>query len=532
MKRALVDRLRALPAPARARILGGLTWRQKALLGHLWAFWLKPDDREPGAVMGTGQMPPPGPWIFWVLQGGRGSGKSTAVGSWFSDDAHRLGPAFVGAIVASTVDEARKLITDERTGFLKIAPPEHGVEFTPSVLDGLVTWKSGARAYIYSADKSAKARGGNFNRMWIDDPPKFGPNGRKFLDTLLRAFRLEGHGLRAGIATTPPDPKDPPSCPELLEWILDQQHAAQPDGTWVFSFTGASDDNLQNLDPDYQRILRLFEGTEGEDAERAGVYTKDAGSRVFRGVEFSLPPVRVTEAPEYFDAVVISIDPAESAGDFACEVGIVAAGMVRSAARAYLLEDASGRLDSDHWPAVAWDLAERWLDRAGTWRFVIEVNRGTKDSSLLRSQEVIRRLRRNPNDVAVSTCEIRPVTSRLEKDKRAEPLVTIYRAGQIGHVAGAMLKVEEQLKRLKPGGGGKLDRADAAVYALLDLFGLLDGQRATPLGGSSAGSQVGAFGPMAQSSIAVGPEPGGSPAVLSMLAPGRLAVGAFGRSAW
>lgn len=509
MKPALVDRLRALPAADRARILAGLSWREKAMLAHLWAFWLRPDDRELGAVQGNGQMPPPGNWIFWVCQGGRGSGKSTAIGSWFTDEAHKLGPAFVGAIVASTVDEARKLITDERSGFLKIAPPWHGVKFEPSVFDGLVTWASGAKAYVYSADKSAKARGGNFNRAWIDDPPKFGPSGKKFLDTLLRAFRLEGHGLRCGIATTPPDPNDPPSCPELLEWILDQQTTPQPEGTWVFSFTGASDDNLQNLDADYRRVLRLFEGSEGEDAEREGVYVKGGGAKkIFREVEFTSDLVRVLTLPEIFDVVSISIDPADSSNTKACEVGIVVGGLLAERGHGYLVEDASGHLNSDEWPARAWDAAERWIPRARRWRFIIEVNRGTKDSSLLRAQEVIRRLQRGLPGVSV--CEIRTVTSREDKGARAAPLPLIYRAGQVKHLP-CMTDAETQMKKLTNVARqqARLDRADAAVYALLDLFGLLDGQETTTLGASTL--MPGTFGGAPMGSINVGAPPQTSP---------------------
>lgn len=530
MTAALVDRLRALPAADRARILAGLTWREKAMLAHLWSFWLRPDDREPGAVCGTGQMPPASNWIFWVLQGGRAAGKSLGIGSWFTDEAQRLGAGFVGAIVCSTVDEARKLIDDKKTGFVHhTAPPWHGVEFEPSVFDGLLTWKSGARAYVFSADKPAKARAGNFNRVWIDDPPKFGPGGKRFLDTFLKAIRVEGHGLRIGIATTPPDPNDPPSCPELLEWILDQQHAPQPDGTWVFSYAGSSDDNLQNLDPDFRRMLKQFEGRENEEAERAGIYVKDGGTRIFAGVDFDA--CRALVLPDMFDEITISIDPADSSNTKACEVGIVVGGVRLDLASGFLVEDASGHFSSDQWPARAWDAAERWAPRARRWHFLIEDNRGTVGVSLLRAEERIRQLMRNPGTVATPRAEIRTVTSRQAKGDRARPLPGIYRAGQAKHARG-LEQVEAQMRRLTEAERQqiRLDRADAGVYALLDLFGHLAGQAATALG-AMPDLQVGAMGGRAQQSITIGgPREDVS---LTMAAPAAAPyVGAFGRREW
>lgn len=527
---ALVDRLRAVLPDERGRILDKIAAADLAAWQWDWESWGRPDARDVGALIGTGQQRPPGQHIWWVNQGGRGSGKTTGCVQAYAEDAYQLGPAFVGVVLCENDEEARTLINDPRSGMRAILPPWKRPEYLPSIEGGMLEFPSGAIARVVSAEKPSKGRSTNFNRWLIDDPPKFGPNAYALFRALLRAFRLQGHGLRAYIATTPPgDP--PPRCPELLEHLLEAQFHPEKARDWVYSIT-ASDDNFQNLDADVKRVLAGTEGEAGNEAERGGVYVKDGGARTFREIDFTKEPIRVYSVPEMFDAVTISIDPADSESDHACEVGIVAAGMLRSAGRAFLLEDASGSFKADEWPALAWDLAERWIHRCRAWRFVVEDNRGKKDNALLRSQEVIRRLRRNPSDLAASTCDIRPVTSRLEKDKRAEPLVMIYKAGQIGHLAGVTHEIDTQLKRLKPGGGGRLDRADAAVYALLDLFGLLDGQRATALGGSSAPLQVGAFGSSAQSSIAVGPEPGGGAQVLTMAAPGRLAAGAFGRSAW
>lgn len=522
---ALVDEFRALGREKVDAILARCTAEEIAALKWAWeGFWARPDSREAG---GSGQLPPPGDWIWWVNQGGRGSGKTTATIHAFANDAHDLGRDFVGVVLCENDEEARGLINDPKSGMLAILPPWKRPTFNPSIEGGLLTFPSGAIAHVVSAEKPSKGRGGNFNRWLIDDPPKFGPNAMGVFQALKRAFRLQGHGLRCYIATTPPG-NPPPRCPELLEHLLEAQFRPELVRDWVYSI-GPSDDNFQNLDKDVLRVLQGTEGEEANAAERGGVYDPQGGAQVFRGIDFA--PCRVLALPDLFDDLVISIDPADSANDKACEVGIVVGGVRLDLACGFLLEDASGHFSSDNWPARAWDAAERWAPRARRWHFLIEDNRGTTGSSLLRLEERVRRLMRNPNAPASSTCEIREVTSRQNKGERARPLPPLYRAAQVKHGPG-LEQVEAQFRRLTEATRqqGRLDRADAGVYALLDLFGHLAGQQATTLGGSSAPLQVGAFGSGAQGSIVVGPEPGGQ--VLTMAAPGRVAAGAFGRSSW
>lgn len=523
---ALVDRLRAVPAEERAKILDSIPARDLAAWQWDWESWGRPDARDVGGLIGTGQQRPPGQHIWWVNQGGRGSGKTTACVHAFADDAYKLKSGFVGVVLCENDEEARTLINDPRSGMRAILPPWKRPEYLPSIEGGMLEFPSGAIARVVSAEKPSKGRSTNFNRWLIDDPPKFGPNAYALFRALLRAFRLQGHGLRAYIATTPPgDPA--PRCPELLEHLLEAQFHPAKARDWVYSIT-ASDDNLQNLDADVKRVLAGTEGEAGNEAERAGVYVKDAGARVFREVDFAT--VRSPHAPPMLDVGVISIDPADSSNTKACEVGIGFAGLHMSTATAFVCEDASGHYTSDEWPVKAWDLADAWASRCQSWHFIIEVNRGTKETAVLRAQEVIRRLKRGMPGISV--CEIRTVTSREDKGARAAPLPLLYQAGQVRHLAGCEA-AEGQMRRLtNTGGGGRLDRADMVTQALLDLFGLLDGQRTTALGGSSAPLQVGAFGSSAQCSVAVGPEPGGGPAVLTMTAPGRVTAGAFGRSAW
>lgn len=483
--------------------------------------------RDDGAPVGTGQRPPPGDWIWWVNQGGRGSGKSTPCMLAFADDAHELGADFVGVVLCENDEEARKLIEDPKSGLRAILPPWKRPAFNPSIGGGLLTFPSGAVAHVISAEKPSKGRSPNFNRWLIDDPPKFGQHAFKLFEALARAFRLQGHGLRAYIATTPPgDP--PPRCPELLEYILAAQFRPEQ-RDWTYSIA-SSDANMSNLDRDTRRVLAAYTGSPHETAERGGVYDPTSGAKVFRDVDFKAEPVCIARPPAQFAVITISIDPADSSETHACEVGIVACGKSDDG-HGFVLEDASGHHDDSSWPTAAHDLFDRWKPLATSCRFIIEVNRGTKDSSLLKSAEVVRQLRATPPGPGVPMREVRYVTSRERKHVRAGPLVHLYRAGRVHHLPN-LLEVERQLKALDGTDRGKLDRADAAVQGLLDVLGFLaDG--AVSLGASRF-VPVGAFGPRSLESVAVGPPaPQPAPAApgLAMRVPG-VTVGAFGRSTW
>ncbi len=345
-------------------------------------------------------------------------------------------------------------------------------------------------------------------------------------DALYPAFRRQtpdGSGSRGVVTTTPP-PGDPPmTCPELAEWFLKPQF--DPSQTDFVYSIGDSDQNFANMNPSLRRILARYKGTDAEAAERGGIYDPQGGAKTFREIDFTQPPVRVWRAPERLDIVTISIDPADSSNTKACEVGIAATGLDLTAGEGFLLEDASGHYTSDEWPNVAHDVFERWEGRAITIRFVIEDNRGTKDNSLLKFAEMLRR--RNRGQAGIAVREIRMVTSKKAKSERAAPLPGIYKAGQMHHLPGCE-EAEKQMKRLDPTNRGKLDRADAVVQGILDMFGLSDSAHFAPTLGGAA-SSLAPVGPRPMSSVAVGQMPSTGPRMTSAApfqsAPGPWSAG-------
>lgn len=456
---ALVDRLRALPTAERMAILSRCSARELAALKWCWrGFWARPDTRALGAVSGTGQLPPPVPFTWWAQIGGRGSGKTESGARWSQAEAERLGLGMVLHLVGATVDDVRATMIEGPSGILQAAPPWARPVFRPSVKGGDLEWPNGARARVFGADKPSKGRGPQCNRMWVDDPAAFhSEKGKRVLDQLLFGFRIrapDGTGPRGTVTSTPIDS-------EILRWFLSGEDGQRKSKiVYSRSFT---DDNRSNLSEEFfEQTLAEFAGTELEQQERFGVMIAASG-RVFAGIAFDAAPIRVAAAPE-LRRVLVAIDPAESGGAGACEVGIVAAGIDR-AAHVYALADASKRAGSAEWPAIAVELAATWDTR----ELVVETNRGAGwAEELIHQAEKLRRAALGLP--AVSMLRVRQIRADKTKGARAGGLVPLYRQGMLRHVPG-LTELERQLVKLdgRDEQGRDTDRADAWVHAVLEL---------------------------------------------------------------
>lgn len=508
---ALVDRLRALPAPARADILAGLTGRQKAALRWAWrSFWARPDVRAAERPSeGWGQLPPDGEWSWWASIGGRGSGKTRSCAEWVTEEAGRLGKGAIFHLVGATVDDAQATMIEGPSGLLAVTPPWLSLDYRSSKQGGLLVWSNGARGRVFGADKPTKGRGPQCNRMWLDDPAAFGPHGMQVLEQLLYGFRIaapDGSQPRGVISSTPIDS-------ELLGWIMaGTAEAGRRRKSKIVYSRSATDDNRGNLTENFfNETLAEFAGTELEQQERYGIYDATSAKKVMAGIAFDVAPVRVTTVPPRFLEVAIWVDPALSTSARACEVGMTAGGMT-SDGHIWGLEDLSDHMNSTEWPETLLDAVERWRAVTGTVRVGVETNRsGDKDEALIRGAEKLRRLLAGLPGVSI--LDVRTVFTQTGKAMRATPLPRLYKAGVVHHPATGWSEVEKQLRALDDTPAPNRDRADAWVYTVLDLVGALD---VTRVGSAVGGVQMGVetYGRPAAGAVAVGPSvPAAGPAV-------------------
>jgi phage terminase large subunit-like protein len=209
--------------------------------------------------------------------------------------------------------------------------------------------------------------------------------------------------------------------------------------------------------------LAEFAGTEFEQQERFGVFMSQA--KVFGGIDFSEPPIRVSVLPQDFSKVAVWVDPATSSAVHSCEVGIVVVA-IDSAGHIYALDDFSAVMGAEHWPAVVLDAVERWAP-CGPVSVGIEINKGgNMGPELVRSAEKIRKLQGGLP--GLSTLDIRTATATQSKAQRASPLVRLFRSGYL-HLPHGLTALERQLRELDDGEGPKRDRADAFVWGVLDM---------------------------------------------------------------
>lgn len=397
------------------RWLGKLQPEQIESLAFDWDFWALDHQR-----------PPPGPWLTWLLLGGRGAGKTRAGAEWVRALAAR--PVSV-ALIGPTFHDVREVMVEGPSGLKAIAPPGERPKWE-SVRRRLV-WPSGAEAYAFSAEDPESLRGPQFHFAWADEFCAWS----KAADTLA----MLRFGLRMGAAprlmiTTTPKPT------AALRGLVGEADTVRTDAP-----TRA---NALNLSPGFLKSLNtLYGGTRLAAQELEGLIVEDLDGALWRAQD--LARCRGSR-PVRFDKLVVAVDPPVTERGDAC--GIVVAG--RFEGRGYVLADLTVRgLSPDAWALRVLDAAERF----GADLIVAEANQG---GDMVRSTLATRN----------AWCAVKLVKASVGKRARAEPVAALYEQGRIVH-CGAFPALEEELMAL---GSDALahspDRADALVWGLTELM--------------------------------------------------------------
>ena len=417
-----------------------------------------------------GQYPDNSNWRVWIIQAGRGYGKTRAGAEWVSALAredHTLRFALVGA----TVDDVRKVMIEGESGLIAVAQTGEIIEWSAS--KGEVIFPSGAIAHVYSAESYEKLRGPEHHYAWCDELGKWNHADATW-DNLMLGLRLGGRP-RVLVTTTPR------SIP-LLRRLKVQ------DGVVICK--GATRDN-RNLPPDFAATVEaLYGGTrwgrqelEGELIEdiAGALWTRDLIEKCRTSLSVRGPSsVRVELSRDTGKAgansrclddarcervggngvpemkrIVIGVDPPVSAHGDAC--GIVAVGQGNDG-MAYVLADHTVHGASpEGWARAVAAAVEAW----GADRVVAEDNQGgNMVESTLRAADL--------------GMPVKRVHASRGKSARAEPVAALYEAGRAFHV-GSFPDLEDQMCGLVIGGGyegpGRSpDRADALVWAMTELM--------------------------------------------------------------
>ncbi len=110
------------------------------------------------------QLPPAKDgWRTWLMMAGRGFGKTRAGAEWVYELAWSR-PVRI-ALVAATIDEARRVMVEGASGVLSVARRfRHKLKWEPS--KGELTWPRGSVAQLYSGDNADGLRGPEHGFAW------------------------------------------------------------------------------------------------------------------------------------------------------------------------------------------------------------------------------------------------------------------------------------------------------------------------------------------------------------------------------
>lgn len=421
--------LSLLPEPDRLAILASLTDEQAEELLWDWQAWARPE-----------QLPPPGDWLTWVIDAGRGFGKTRAGAEWVRAQVN-AGRRRI-ALIGETYKDLVEVMCFGDSGLASVFPPHQAPKIVanPNVQ---VIFHTGAIALGYNATQPSQLRGPQFDAAWCDELAKW-KKARETWDMLQMALRL-GERPQALVTTTPrPIP--------LLREI-------KAESTTVIT-RGSTFDNASNLAPSFLTKVRdRYEGTRLGRQELFAETLDDVPGALWTAEMFK----RFEEGPT-LQRVVVAVDPSGAGSadeDTADEIGIVVAAKLaqlddKGRDQFAVLEDATCRLGPAGWGRRA---VERY-DHHRADLIVAERNFG---GAMVES--TIRAVDRN--------AKVEMVTASRGKAVRAEPVAALYEQGRVAHAPGLEALEDQMMHMTNTGylGEGSPDRLDAAVWALSELMG-------------------------------------------------------------
>lgn len=449
MRREAIEALGSLGEADRRRVLAELTAAEKQAFESDWPRWAH-----------VGQRPPEGDdWRVWVLQAGRGFGKTRAGAEWVLGFV-RAHPGAAVALIAATAEEARAVMVEGRSGLLALMKPHEREEACWHPSRRRLLFANGAEAFLYSAANPESLRGPEHHIGWCDELAKW-TRAQEAWDNFRLGLRL-GEKPRALVTTTPRSVK-------ALTGLL------ALDGT--VRTGGATRANPHLPDDFIAAVEAAHAGTRFGRQELDGVLVEDVEGALWtratierarvhwdshfqRGGAGSRAAWRESDCP--LVRVVIGVDPPASPEG---RCGIVVCGLGADGL-GYVLADASvGGVSPEGWSRRVAEAAEAWVAD----RVVAEKNNGgAMVESVLRA--------------AHGALPVTLVHAAEGKVARAEPVAFRFEKGE-AKLAGVFPELEDELAGLVYGGGyegpgDSPDRADAMVWALTEL--MVKRQRAAP----------------------------------------------------
>ena len=384
------------------------------------------------------QVRPPGEWAIWVLEGGRGSGKTRTGAEEVLQHIEKDhgGPNCHVGVGAPTNGDVRDICFEEESGIMgaQVGARDRFLKYNRQALEAV--HRNGATINGYGSEEPARWNGRNFCYVWHDEGSLENPESiEQSLFALRKKYLIDGveQQPRMLITTTPKPFKH-------IRALKEQPTTVVTRGTMY--------DNQANLSlAAVAELKRKYEGTTLGRRELLGEDIDDVDGALWnRGV---IEAYR-RDVPAILLRVVVAIDPSASNDENSDETGIIVAGMGDDG-HGYVLDDVS-LVGSPHERATA------AIDAYRHWqadRVVGEVNNGG---------DMIEYMLRTVDPNVPYTA----VHASRGKQTRAEPIAAMYEQGRWHHV-GRFPDLEDQMCTWVPGMKSP-DRMDALVWAATELF--------------------------------------------------------------
>jgi phage terminase large subunit-like protein len=377
-------------------------------------------------------------WDTWLLNGGRGSGKTRA-GAEATHRVVKLVPRI--HLIAPTGPDIRDTMVEGISGILATAPPDFMPTWEPS--KKRLTWPNGAIGLGFSGEEPDRLRGPQCFWAWIDEPAHMpligGDNG--VWDNMWFGLRQPHAAMRTwACATTTPKP---------TKWMKNLVKDPKTQVTRVSTYA-----NLANLSGSFrEQVMARYEGTRLGRQELHGEVLEDVEGALWK-IDWI---VYADEVPESFDRILVSIDPAGTANKKSDETGIIVLGIINKTI--YVLADRTGKYSPSGWATAAVNAYTEFSADA----IVAEKNYG--------GDMVTEVLEKN----GAKDVKIIMVTSRRGKAIRAEPIAALYEKGytkppvRVYHLRDATPSLEDELTSWVVGQGDSPNRLDALVHGATEL---------------------------------------------------------------
>lgn len=391
------------------------------------------------------QTPPDQPWDFWLLEAGRGAGKTEACARYFNDTMMR-NSGWRGRIIAPTLGDAVEACVDGPSGILTINPT---VRWRPSLAGGSrLDWPNGSKALVLGTPTPREVErlraSGNRHIDWWEE---LAANSQ-----LADAWPQADFGLRLGAHPHKIGSTSPRATPAYRRVRGAADHISR----------ATIADNPYTNEAWRRKLVAYYEGTRLGRQELLGelLSTVDGALWSYELVDLG----RVDEAPAAVETVV-GVDPSKSSAETSDWTGIIVA-QKASNGHGYVVDDASTHEGPSGWARAALAAHDRWDAN----RIVYESNVGGEMIPEVIKAECERTGRPEP--------VMRPAHSWHSKRARAEPVAALYgdphhlgeSIPRVHHV-GSHPKLEDEMTAWAPDTGqASPDRMDALVFAVTDLL--------------------------------------------------------------